>query len=609
MRVASGTLQGPRDVTTSEHRRNPKDDPFVRRICALRPELGTALGLVEYGGALPTPGADARDEVLAANLAWRAELEVEAADSKDRLLDARVFSASLELQRFVDEDLAAWRHDPDDIGPVADALLLQLQGPVPEVPAERFVAIERRLRGLRGWLLRARQAAESEPAFAPSTELAIRARDVIDGMPDLLRAIADGGRAVGAVSPDGAAPAGGARGGDAPLPPSLIAALDAAVDDASGALDEHRDWLTSLSTAPHGPIGVERYDEILRLRGLDLTASEVLDLGRSVAEEMRVESGRLLRRHFKDQDAQGALAIARKNVPLTLFEATAWTRQLVDEARSFVADSGVIPLPAPALGMGDEADERLVVDAMPATLSPLGQAAVYMPPPPYAARQQGLLLLREPLGPQQEALKELSVADLEVIVASHALPGRHGQAFWQNRATTLARRGALSGIGSGGGPHAAWGLDMVHGWGLVCAELMRELAFRPSPAAKLLTVRQTLVAALVAVVDVDLALGRMRPEEAADLLVRRASLRLPVARALVRSLLKAPTTGLSALVGKVRIEQLRREAHKRWRGGYSDKRFHALLLTNGAIPLAYLFERLDEPPGYVTDVVTTSTGI
>jgi hypothetical protein len=590
-------------VTTSENRRNPKDDAFVRRICALRPELGAPLGLVEYASALPTPGAEARAAVLEANLAWRGDLEVEAGDSKDRLLDARVFSASLELQRFVDEDVGAWRHDPDDVGPVADALLLQLRGPAPASADERFAAIEGRLRGLRSWLSRVRASSTSESGFSPSTELAIRARDVVDGMPDLLRAIADGARGVGAAAADGT------PSPEAPLSTTLVSAIDAAVDDASGALDEHRDWLTSLSTSPHAPIGGGRYDEILRLRGLDLTASEVLDLGRSVAEEMRVESGRLLRRHFKDQSTEGALAVARKNVPFSLFEAVEWTRQLVIEARAFIADTGVIPLPQPSAleRHGAAVDEELLVDAMPATLAPLGQAAVYLAPPAYASQQRGLLLLREPLGPQQDALKELSVADLESVVASLGLPGRHAQAYWQNRATTIARRGALFGLGSAGAPPSAWGLDMVHGWGLVSAELMRELAFRQSPASKLLTVRQTLVAALTAVVDVDLALGRMSPEEAAGFLVRRAAMRLPVARALVRSLLKAPTTGLSALVGKVRIEQLRREAHKRWRGGYSDKRFHALLLTNGAIPLAYLFERLDEQPGYVTDVVTAST--
>ena len=95
-------------------------------------------------------------------------------------------------------------------------------------------------------------------------------------------------------------------------------------------------------------------------------------------------------------------------------------------------------------------------------------------------------------------------------------------------------------------------------------------------------------------------------EHAAAFLVRRGGVRLPVARALVRTLLTKPTSGLSALVGKVRIEQLRREAHRRWRDGYSDRRFNTLLLVNGPVPLAYLFERLDEPPTYVSDVNTAS---
>jgi hypothetical protein len=577
-------------VTTSEHhRRNPRDDEHVRRICALRPEIAASLGLAEHTDALPDPGAEGRAALLEANLAWRKDLESQATDSRERLLDARVFSASLELFRFSDEELALWRHDVDDVGPVADALLLQLRGIVPGDAEQGFDAIARRLRGFRPWLVRCRQSATSHDVFAPSTELTLRARDVVDGMPDLLRAVLDAARGLGA------------DGGDArPLPASLLSSLEAAVDDASGALDEHVTWLTGLPTQPHAAIGAQRYDELLRLRGLDLTASEVLDLGRSVAEEMRIELARLLRRSFKAQTAEAALGSARQNVPDNLHEAIVWTRELVDQARAFIGDNGVVPLPS---SMGASASEALLVEAMPATMAPSGQAALYVPPPPYAA-QNALLLLREPPGPQQDALKELSVADLEAIVGTMGFPGRHAQAVWQNRTTTIARRGAL--LGAGAGPASTWGLDMVHGWGLVAAELMRELSFRPSSAARLLMVRQTMTAALLAVADVDLAIGRMTPEETATFLVRRAGLRLPVARATVRTLLKAPTSGLSALVGKVRIEQLRREAHKRWRQGWSDKRFHGLLLVNGAVPLAYLFERLDEPATYVSDVVTAS---
>ncbi len=589
-------------MTTSEqqHRRSPHDEPHVRRICALRPELETGLGLADHADALPAVGPDARAAVLEANLAWRRDLEAQATTSRDRLLDARVFSASLELHRFVEDEIAAWRHDPDEVGSLADVLLQQLRGPLPVDDEQRFAGLASRLRSLRSWLAQARTSATSTDVFAPSTELTIRARDVLDGMPELLRAIGDAARGVTAGVAVGVAPSAAPRQpSPARLPAALVDDVDAAVDDAGGALDEHRDWLTSLATEPHVPLGVERYDEILRLRGLDLTASEVLDLGRSVAEEMRVEITRVLRRGFKGQSLDAALASARKNAPLNLPEAVAWTRELVQQSRAFLLENAAIPLPSP-----DDATDELLVDAMPATLAPAGQAAAYLPPPPLAPRQQGMLLVREPPGSQADGLKELSVADLESLVASLAFPGRHAQAVWQNRTTTLARRGAM--VGGVVGAGAAWGLDMLHGWGLVAAELMRELAFRHSPASRLLMVRQALTAALVAVADVDLAIGRMTPEETASFLVRRGGMRLPVARAVVRTLLKAPTTGLSGLVGKVRIEQLRREAHKRWRTGYSDKRFHALLLVNGPIPLAYLFERLDEPQTYVTDVITAA---
>lgn len=572
-------------MTSEIHRRNPRDDAHVRRICALRPDIETSLGLLDHAHELGAPSVDARAALVEANVAWRRDLEAQATESRERLLDARVFSASLELQRFSQDEIAVHKRDPDVLTPVAETLLLHLRGLVPAEPEHRFDSLARRLRTLRPYLETARATAAAD-GLAAAPELLVRARDVVDGMPDLLRAIVDA-----------------ARSGDGgrTVPASLQASCESAVDDASQALEQHREWLTGLAGATPEPIGVERFDEVLRLRGLDLTASEVLDLGRSIAEEMRVELARVLRRGFKGQTLDAALGLARKNAPLNLSEAIAWSRELVAQARSFIADNGAVPVPAKA---ADNADERVHVDAMPAALATAGFAAHYLAPQAFAPRQDALLLLREPAGPQQEALRELAVPDLESVVATLGFPGRHVQAVWQNRTTTLARRGAF--FGTGPGPASTWGTDMMLGWGLVSAELMRELHFRHSPSSRLVMVRHALVMALLAVVDVDVAVGRMTPEQAAAFLVRRGGVRLPVARAMVRGLLRAPTSGLSALVGKVRIEQLRREAHKRWRDGYSERRFHALLLVNGAVPLAYLFERLEEPPTYVTDVVTSS---
>jgi uncharacterized protein (DUF885 family) len=228
---------------------------------------------------------------------------------------------------------------------------------------------------------------------------------------------------------------------------------------------------------------------------------------------------------------------------------------------------------------------------------------MYLPPQPYAPRQDALLLLREPLGPQQDALRELSVADLETVTAGLGFPGKHVMAVWQNRTTSIARRGAL--LGAVAGPAMSWGQDMVDGWALVSAELMREHAFRHSPASRLMMIRYALQQSLLATVDVNVGLGRFTVEQAARFLVSRGGMRLPVARTVVRTLLARPTSGLSGLVGKVRIEQLRREARRRWRDGFNERRFATLLLVNGAVPLAYLFERLDEPSTYISDVTTS----
>ena len=451
-------------MTTDNHRRNARDDAHVRRLCALRPEVETALGLVDHQGALFDPGIDNKAATVEANVAWRRDLESQATESRERLLDARVFAASLEFFRFADEEVAVHKTDPDVVSPIAETILLHLRGLLPAEPEQRFDTLAQRLRAVRGTLQKAQHEATTS-LTAPSPELIVRARDVIDGMPDLLRAVADAAHA--------SAAAGRA------LPASLQTSIDSAVDDASAALENHREWLVGLQSVPSTPMGVEHFDELLRLRGLDLTSAEVLDLGRSIAEELRVEQSRVLHRGFKGQSAEDAVDIARKNIPHSLSEAMAWSRELVDQARGFLHEQGAVPVTSPS---ADNADERLHIDAMPAALAPLGHSALYLPPQPYAPRHDALLLLREPLGPQQEGLKELSVADLESMVAAQTFPGRHVQAVWQNRTTSIARRGAL--LGAAAGPASAWGQDMVAGWSLVSAELMRELHFRHSPASR-----------------------------------------------------------------------------------------------------------------------------
>jgi uncharacterized protein (DUF885 family) len=559
---------------------NPRDDEHLRRVSALRPEVDTALGGTTQADKLGDTSPDARAQLLEALTSWRVDLEKQLKDSRERTLDVRVFAASVELFKYAEDQVAMHRRDPDLATSLFETLLYHLRGHAESEPA-RFSTLASRLRGVGAYLEGGRASVTQ-----PSAELVLRARDVLDGTPDLLRAIADASRQ--------AAVAG-------LIPASVSADVQSAVTVASEAFEDQRRWLGSLDAQPHKPVGLPVLDELLRMRGLDLTAAEVLDLARSVAEELRVEQARAARRTQKrsapQKSVDEAVVLARSaTAPQSLGEAIAWLSDLVTAARDFLGPHGAIALP--------ETAERVIVEAMPTVLAPSGQAVIHLPPQPLAPRQESLLLVREPLGPQAEALRELSVADLENIVASHGYPGRHLQSVWTNLATSVARRGAP--LGAFGAVAGSWGQDMVHGWAHASEELLRELQFRPSPASRLVMVRRALLTTLLAAVDVCLCIGRMTPEQAAAFLVRRAGIRLPVARAQVRTLLRSPSLGLSALVGKVRIEQLRREAHRRWRDGYSEKRFHSLLLVSGPVPLAYLFERLTEPPTFLSDVPTVS---
>ena len=203
-------------VTSENHCRNPRDEAHVRRICALRPEVETALGLFDHADSFSEPGAAFRAEVVEANVAWRRDLEAQAGESRDRLLDARVFSASLELYKFSDEEVALHKRDPDVVTPLAETLLLHLRGLLPAEPEHRFDSLSRRLKAVRPYLEKVRATSVIEA----SPELAIRAVDVIDGMPDLLRSIVDAVRTA----------TSGADGSPRSLPASLQAQVEAGVD-------------------------------------------------------------------------------------------------------------------------------------------------------------------------------------------------------------------------------------------------------------------------------------------------------------------------------------------------------------------------------------------
>lgn len=547
------------------------DGEHVERLVSLRPELSAYLGEAHRPG-LPDPTPAGRAAVLELLTAWR--------DARDRLppdeigdplyfgIDQRVFSASLELLRFSEQEIAMHRRDPDVL---RDPLqLLVSDRSAPGLPAEeRFSLLAARLVALPGYLRAARAV-----VTAPDRRLAEEARATIDAARALLRAVVrDAKRAVAAAA----------------LPPALAEDTERAAGEAEDGVAEHAAWLAGLEVHDEGwRVGAEHLDQLLLLRGLDISSMEMADLSRSMVEEMRIEQQRVLKRFFRKASRDEAIALARSQRPLSSDELSAWTRELVEQARSFVVGSELFPI-AP--------EEQLTVDTVPAGLGALPHGALLLAPRRRGWPATGRLLL--PRTDSEDDLASYSVADLENLVAFHAYPGAHFFRVWADRSTTIARAGAPAGFVAG--VAGTWGLDAVLGWANHVEELMRELAFRDSPAARLLAVRHALYRAVLAYVDVALATGALDPERARELLVEDGGASPRTAAADVRACTRRPTENLSPLLGKMRLMQLRREAKALWRDRYSERRFHEFVLFAGEMPLAYHFELLDAPPPYTSD--------
>src|SRR5205085_516562 len=94
------------------------------------------------------------------------------------------------------------------------------------------------------------------------------------------------------------------------------------------------------------------------------------------------------------------------------------------------------------------------------------------------------------------------------------------------------------------------------------------------------------------VIDVALHTGRMNEEQARVYLVDQAMLAPHTARAEVNFDLVNPTQPMSYLVGKLAIQDMRREAERTMGDRFRLHDFHAALLAGGALPPALVRREL-----------------
>ncbi len=516
------------------------DQDHLAQIAALRPEAALWMGLTKHQDGFASPDADLA-AVLQVLQAWQQQ---RAAASRDKIpprertlhgVDDEALKRRTAFTAFVTEHRPA-HADPDVVG---TPLLVLVEhalraGDVPALDeswAARVAAF--------GPNLEAARAAVS----SPDVYLTERARMVAERADGVLAFIKAQGRTD--------------------------------LDPVRAALAEAKAWLAGLSARDaHAQVKPAHIDELLRLRGLELTAEDVRGVAKDTIEQMRIEKVRIARRAFDKAAPAVALSTIRGQRPYTTEEAAAWMGELYTKSRAFVDERSLFE------GAGPDAR---VLEGSAALRHTFGQNLLL------PARSNELAKARLILSAYDENdLGALCVADLETLTAQLLEPGRARLA-----AATVAEGGAplrhpdlVGAVDPWAGVFAS---EVPRGWAYHAEGLMREQGFRESPASRFIHAHHVEDLAIQAWYDIELASGRVDIDRAASGLTAHAAYAPPDARRMALELYRHPTRAVGALLGKIRFRQLRRGARAQWRHGFTDRRLHEMVSAAGAVPIGLLF--------------------
>ncbi len=519
------------------------------RLAEVSPEVTVFMGLIGEAPGLPPMGPEGIAAKLDVHRRWLADLRAldPATLTPEERLDVRVYETQGELVRYLLEDLARWRHNPDAVSPLGELFFILLTA---ETASEerRFVDVRSRLRAVPDYLEGVRrQLTVLDRGWA---DLAIR---VSDGMVGLWSSVSSAAEAA--------------------VPGSLAAEVRAEAARAARAVEEYRAWIVAHPRRAEGMwvLDDERFEGLLRRKVLGVDIAELRRMGRDDLERLRALRADLARRLTGASDLAAARTAANRRTPASFEEAVRQVRSFVGESRRFLAEADVVPLLD---------HEGMTVVRTPEFFEPLIPFAAMLEAGMYAPIQRSVYLVTPPADGD---LSVLSADRFSGIAVHEGYPGHHLQHTFAHRHTSIYRNNPYCGFPMDGA--GRFGLDFVEGWAHYCEEMMKDQGFHDTVESRFLLAEDQLFRAVRIIIDVDLSTGRMTMDEAQAMLREEVGMAPAAARAEVRRYTTSPTYQLCYLLGKHKIERLRAEIERLDGPRFDLGAFHHELLSGGCIPV------------------------
>lgn len=527
-------------------------DRWFRDQLAMRPESATFLGIHDHDGELSSGGRDAIDEEVA--FFRRTIDELSGLDpselSPERALDRDLAIHQARLGLFWQTEYRPWAGSSGGAEHIGEALFPLFTRDFAPL-RDRLESIAQRLDAAPRLLTETRERVTDPVRLW--TEIDIESTEHLPGFLDTILA---------AARTD--------SGDDA-----LADRLAASVNTTKAALAEHATWLRT-DVLPRAiadwKTGPERFEEMIRLRELEVDGDEILAVGEELLVSEKAARDAIAAEIDPSASSAEVADIVKDDHAGTFVESLGEYRDSMDRARAFVVEYGLATPP-------DE--DHLNVIETPSFIRHLIPFAAYYEPAKYDPRPVGTYIVTPPGSPQM--MREHNRASISNTSVHEAYPGHHLQLSAAITNPSLVRLFS-------GAP------EFAEGWAFYCERMMKEHGFDATPKGWYIVHTDAIWRATRIILDVQLHRGLIGFDEAVDRLVAETGFERPAALAEVKRYTSTPTYQLSYLFGRHMIEKLKADVQAREGADFELRRFHDTLIYGGTMPVSYarrLFERND----------------
>jgi len=358
----------------------------------------------------------------------------------------------------------------------------------------------------------------------------------------------------------------------------LFLRIQAAVASLSQPLNEHLEWLKALLPKAKADwvLGKEKFDRLLKLRELGMSADEIHELGVKFLKELKEERARLAGKISPGKTVEEVMKEIQADAPKTYEEALEFTRKEMERAKNFVREHDIATIPKQG---------KLHVEETPSFIAPLIPFAALVPPSKYEKTQEGIYIVTRPKD-MKDMSKDANYASIPNIAVHEAYPGHFLQTSRSNRLGSFIRI-------------LASGSETVEGWAHYCEEMMMEHGFQGGLKSRFMQVNGMIWRAVRIIVDVKLSCGEMSFDGAVNMLVNETGMSKNGAVAEVRRYTMRPGYPLSYLLGKHLMLKLRDDVKAKMGDEYSDRFFHDVVTANGYFPMSKLREIFEQKLGKI----------